>query len=58
MILSFSCQSPHLRDIAEGLRNGTIKIRYRVVKAPGDGTASVADLFIDNSRIDYSFAGG
>ena len=45
-------------DIAEGLRNGTIKIRYRVVKAPGDGTASVADLFIDNSRIDYSFAGG
>ena len=44
-------------DIADGLCDGTITIEYELVKAPGDGTATVQDLPIDPSQINLDFLG-
>jgi hypothetical protein len=43
-------------ELAAGLQDGSIQVRYRLAKAPASGNATVADLTIDPSRIDYSFA--
>ena len=42
-------------DIAQGLKDGSIRIEYSVARAPGDGTATVTDLIIDRSSLDLSF---
>jgi len=44
-------------DIADGLRDGTITIEYKLVKAPGYGTATVQDLPIDPNQINLDFLG-
>jgi len=44
-------------ELAEGLRNGTIKIEYQLAKASGDGTSFLSGLVSDQSQIDLSFLG-
>ena len=44
-------------EIADGLRNGTIKIEYGLAKAPGNGTSTYTEFLIDSTRLDYSNLG-
>ena len=38
--------------LAEGIRNGTVEVRYEVVQAKPDGSVSVTKLRLDPDRLD------
>ena len=39
-------------ELAEGIRNGTVEVRYEVVQAKPDGSVSVTKLRLDPDRLD------
>jgi len=45
-------------DIAAGLKDGSITIEYDLATAPGDGTSTITNLVIDQSRLDLEAIGG
>lgn len=42
-------------DVAQGLADGTIRAKYELITAKGDGTVRVEDLLLDPSTLDLNF---